>query len=242
MSGKNLQFVTPQWSAPETVRAFSTTRFGGESLPPYDSLNLGLHVGDNPEHVRANRLKLPLPAQPTWLQQVHGKNAVELIRNDSLTKTADASYSSTPGVVCAIMTADCLPILLCNQQGTFVAAVHGGWRGLQQDIIANTVARYSGNASDLMLWVGPGISQAVFEVGEEVKKAFPSFSEAFLAARMPDKYLADLSVIACLQARQCGIQHVSTARQCTFSQPEKFFSYRRDGKTGRMGTFIWIVK
>ncbi|XOV78516.1 MAG: peptidoglycan editing factor PgeF [Aestuariibacter sp.] len=242
MSGKGLQLVTPKWSAPETVRAFSTTRFGGESLPPYDSLNLGLHVGDDPQHVRGNRQKLPLPAQPTWLQQVHGKYVVELNHNDSCTLIADASYSSTPGVVCAIMTADCLPILLCNKQGTFVAAIHAGWRGLQQGIIASTVARYRGDVSELMLWVGPGISQDKFEVGEDVKKAFPSFSEAFITATTPDKYFADLPAIASQQAQNCGIEHVSTAQLCTFSQPERFFSYRRDGKTGRMGTFIWIVK
>lgn len=234
--------IYPGWQAPETVSAFTSTRQGGVSETPYDSLNLGLHVSDNPEHVRQNRQLLPLPSEPCWLNQVHGCEVVEITEKSVAGVTADACFSTVPGVVCAVLTADCLPALLCNRQGTFVSAIHAGWRGLQQNIIATVVQRYPGNPDELLMWLGPCISQTAFEVGEDVKAQFMDFPAAFKSARSPGKYLADLTMIARLQAKRAGIQQVSASQDCTFMQPDKYFSYRRDGETGRMGTFIWIVE
>jgi len=238
--------IIPDWPAPKQVRTLQTTRNGGFSSSPYTSLNLGDHVGDNPLTVERNRMLLqPLvPSEPVWLKQVHGTMVVDAGKA-SCWPQADACITSTPGAVCVIMTADCLPILLCNELGTVVGAVHAGWRGLCAGVIEQTVHSMNEPPQTLMAWLGPAIGPLVFEVGEEVRAAFvarqPEASTAFFPG-MNDKWLADLYLLARLRLSALGINRVYGGGLCTYSDYKRFFSYRRNGTTGRMGTFIWIGK
>ena len=241
-----IDVITPQWAAPAHVKAFSTLRMGGVSTGAYSSLNLGMHVGDDERRVRENRLclqrELALPAEPVWLQQVHGVNVVRLEGSSTQGMRADASYSESQGVVCAIMTADCLPVLLCDQTGRKVAAVHAGWRGLAAGVLESTVQAMQLNPDNLLAWLGPAIGPDAFEVGEDVVTAFvnemPSAEQAF--QRYNDKWLADIYSLARQRLSRLGVQAVSGGDGCTYSEPERFFSYRRDGVTGRMATMVWI--
>ncbi len=155
------KLIVPQWPMPDSVAACSSTRIGGVSLPPYDSLNLGAHCGDNLQHVEENRRRMfaagGLPSYPVWLEQVHGTDVLTLDGGPYPSKRADASYTRTPGTVCAVMTADCLPVLFCNRAGTEVAAAHAGWRGLCEGILEQTVARFADKAENIMAWLGPAI-------------------------------------------------------------------------------------
>lgn len=239
-------FVEIDWPAPSRVRALSTTREGGGSRKPFHTLNLGSHVGDVKTRVEQNRQQLlaegRLPASPIWLDQQHGC-CVHLAKGDERKPPrADAAVTSHPGVVCTVMTADCLPILLTDDRGYWVAAIHGGWRGLQQQIISQTVERYAGDPKDLMAWLGPAIGPKAFEVGPEVREAFTQLSPKLASAFVPAKgrYLADLYKIARFQLQQLGIQRVFGGGFCTYSDKQRFFSYRRDEVTGRMATMIWI--
>lgn len=166
------KLIVPQWPMPRSVAACSSTRIGGVSLPPYDSLNLGAHCGDNLQHVEENRRRMfaagGLPSYPVWLEQVHGTDVLTLDGGPYPSKRADASYSRTPGTVCAVMTADCLPVLFCNRDGTEVAAAHAGWRGLCEGVLEETVARFADKAENMMAWLGPAIGPQAFEVGPEV--------------------------------------------------------------------------
>ncbi|MBP1522713.1 peptidoglycan editing factor PgeF [Salmonella enterica subsp. enterica serovar Worthington] len=168
--------IVPQWPLPKGVAACSSTRIGGVSLSPYDSLNLGAHCGDNPEHVEENRKRLfaagNLPSKPVWLEQVHGKNVLRLTGEPYASKRADASYSNTPGTVCAVMTADCLPVLFCNREGTEVAAAHAGWRGLCEGVLEETVTCFADKPENIIARLGPAIGPTAFEVGPEVRDAF----------------------------------------------------------------------
>jgi len=168
--------IVPQWPLPEGVAACSSTRNGGVSLAPWDSLNLGAHCGDNLEHVEENRRRLfaaaGLPSKPVWLEQVHGKTVLTLSGEPYASKRADASYSNTPGTVCAVMTADCLPVLFCNRAGTEVAAAHAGWRGLCAGVLEETVACFTDKPENIIAWLGPAIGPDAFEVGPEVRDAF----------------------------------------------------------------------
>lgn len=163
------KLIVPQWPQPKGVAACSSTRIGGVSLPPYDSLNLGAHCGDNPDHVEENRKRLfaagNLPSKPVWLEQVHGKDVLKLTGEPYASKRADASYSNTPGTVCAVMTADCLPVLFCNRAGTEVAAAHAGWRGLCAGVLEETVSCFADNPENILAWLGPAIGPRAFEVG-----------------------------------------------------------------------------
>nr|WP_275974581.1 peptidoglycan editing factor PgeF [Shewanella algicola] len=228
-----------------------TDRHGGCSLAPFDSLNLGLHVGDNPQHVLANRAalrqRLSLPAEPLWLEQVHGVDVVNMAHlklSDSTSLSpikADASYSNKAGDVCAVMTADCLPVLLCNQQGTEVAAVHAGWRGLCAGVIEQAVELFDSATTELMAYLGPAIGPQAFEVGAEVHDAFmqkhPQAAQYFIPHH--NKYLADLPGLASLRLAKMGVSQVFNANVCTFTDPD-YFSYRRDQQTGRMASLIWL--
>ncbi|EOZ3063825.1 peptidoglycan editing factor PgeF, partial [Escherichia coli] len=162
------KLIVPQWPLPKGVAACSSTRIGGVSLPPYDSLNLGAHCGDNPDHVEENRKRLfaagNLPSKPVWLEQVHGKDVLKLTGEPYASKRADASYSNTPGTVCAVMTADCLPVLFCNRAGTEVAAAHAGWRGLCAGVLEETVSCFADNPENILAWLGPAIGPRAFEV------------------------------------------------------------------------------
>ncbi len=235
----------PDWPAPATVRALQTRRGGGCSPAPWASLNLGDHVGDAPERVAANRalLAAQLPAEPCWLQQVHGTRAVDAAFAQK-TPVADAAYTRQPGVVCAVMTADCLPILLCDRAGQVVAAVHAGWRGLLAGVIESTVQAMACSPADLLAWLGPAIGPTAFEVGDEVQQAFVAHSASAaiaFVAHGQGKWLADLPQLARQRLQALGVSAIHGAEQCTVNQPADYFSYRRDGVTGRMATLIWLA-
>jgi len=248
--------IRADWPAPAPVRACVTTRNGGCSAGPWRSLDLALHVGDDPGAVRRNRhilaAELDLPAEPDWLAQVHGCTVVDACA-DGVVRTGDAGYAARPGVVCAVLTADCLPVLLCNRAGTEVAAAHCGWRGLAAGVLAATVARFASPAAGLIAWLGPAIGPRAFEVGAEVREAFlaphddaPERRAALAAAFVPvpgaaHKYLADLYALARIELAALGVHGVYGGGCCTFASSELFYSYRRDGVTGRMASLIWIT-
>ncbi len=239
--------ILPQWPQPESVRSCSTTRLGGVSLPPYASLNLGSHVSDRPEHVAANRQRLidlaSLPAAPHWLEQVHGTDVARLTRSTShKTLRADAAYTDEPGVVCAAMSADCLPVLFCSSAGDEVAAAHAGWRGLNAGVLENTLSAFRAAPHNIMAWFGPAIGPRQFEVGAEVREAFmasdPDAASAFIP--MGEKYLADIYHLARLRLQAAGVSQIFGGDRCTVSESSCFFSYRRDGITGRLASLIWL--
>ena len=239
-------WIVPDWPVPSWIKAGSTTRTGGVSLPPYNSLNLGDHVGDELELVKHNRSLLKetrkLPAEPVWLQQVHGIEVVDATFAKGV-PIADASYTSKQEVVCVVMTADCLPVLLADEEGRHIAAIHAGWRGLADGVIEATVKQMGSSASKLMAWLGPAIGPKAFEVGGEVREIFLSQDSVAKSAFIPssnDRWLADLYTLAHQRLRALGLEKVYGGHWCTFSEKERFYSYRRDGVTGRMATFIWI--
>jgi len=237
--------ITPDWPAPPNVRALQTTRVGGGSLAPYDSFNLGLHVGDDPVRVNRNRQLLAqlMPSEPVWLEQVHG-TAVANADMASCLPQADASIARQRGSVCVVMTADCLPVLLCDKQGSVVGAAHAGWKGLSAGVIEATVQTMDVLAQELMAWLGPAISQQAFEVGDEVRAEFVDADPQAAAAFVPGtegKWFADIYALARLRLTALGITEIYGGSDCTYGERDRFFSYRRDGVTGRMGTFIWIT-
>ncbi|QLG86802.1 peptidoglycan editing factor PgeF [Chitinibacter bivalviorum] len=237
--------ITPNWPAPANVKALQTTRLGGVSLPPFGSFNLGSHVSDLPEHVAANRALLTqaLPQAPAWLNQVHG---VDVVDAASVTSPidADASYTRQRGAVSVVMTADCLPLLFCDRAGTVVAAAHAGWRGLCNGVIEATVAKMDCPASDILVWLGPAIGPSAFEVGDEVRAAFMAIDEqaeqAFVA-QGGGKWLANIYLLAHQRLHTLGITAIYGGDQCTVTQAETYFSYRRDGQTGRLASLIWLA-
>lgn len=236
--------IRPDWPAPPTVRAASTTRSGGVSTGPWSTLNLGDHVGDADGAVAENRRRLAgqleLPAEPLWLRQVHGTSVV---RDEGAGHCADARLSDRPGRVCVVLTADCLPVLFCNRSGTRVAAAHAGWRGLLAGVLESTVAAFEDTPADLMAWLGPAIGPQAFEVGDEVRGAFvepdPS-AAAHFRRRRAGHWLADLYGLARHRLAGAGVTAVYGGGFCTFSDGGRFFSYRRDGVTGRMASMIWL--
>lgn len=235
----------PIWAAPANVHAFQTTRLGGLSAAPYDSLNLGDHVGDNNLTVVRNRMLLNqiLPNEPVWLEQVHGTTVIDASMA-SCRPRADASVARRGGAVCVVMTADCLPILLCDRTGTVVGAAHAGWRGLADGVIESTVAAMNIAPQDVLVWFGAAIGANAFEVGEDVRAVFvaqhPLAEHAFLPSITQGKYFADLYALARLRLSLLGITAISGGDLCTYRDAERYFSYRRDGVTGRMGAFIWL--
>ncbi|SLM62023.1 MULTISPECIES: purine nucleoside phosphorylase YfiH [Dickeya] len=239
--------LTPDWPAPQTVMACSTTRIGGVSHAPYDAFNLGAHVGDNPESVQENRRLLvsraALPAMPYWLNQVHGTQVINLDAEPPESLTGDAVYTRRRGQVCAVMTADCLPVLFCSSDGKEVAAAHAGWRGLQAGVLEKTLCHFRASPADIMAWMGPAIGPLQFEVGAEVREAFihvdPAADCAFVAHN--GKFLADIYQLARLRLQAAGVSRVFGGDACTVSERERFFSYRRDRTTGRMATLIWLI-
>jgi polyphenol oxidase len=241
------------WPVPAGVRIAMTDRHGGVSSAPYDSLNLGCHVGDDIDKVLANRdllaRQLKLPAQPVWLEQVHGTRVLDLDGlladcRDGTSFIADGSYSSQTGRVCVVMTADCLPVLLCNASGTEVSALHAGWRGLCDGIIEQGVSYFSSSPQQLIAYLGPAIGVQAFEVGPEVRQAFvdnhPQASCHFRPVHGSDRYMADLVGLASLRLRLLGIEQIYSADLCTYSNSDDFFSYRRDTVTGRQASLIWL--
>lgn len=257
--------IIPDWPAPKNVKALQTTRHGGVSVAPYDSFNLGDHVGDAPLAVERNRMLLEpiLPSEPVWLKQVHGV-AVADAEQAACWPQADACVSAHPGAVCVVMTADCLPVLLCNEKGSVVGAAHAGWRGLCDGVIEQTVQAMKVPPTTLMAWLGPAIGAQAFEVGDEVRAAFVSRQPEAAAAFIPSppaplprageggasapgegegkKWLADIYQLARLRLHALGITRIYGGGLCTHTDRANFFSYRRDGATGRMGTFIWLAE
>ena len=242
-----MDIVSPNWACNFGVRAFTTTRDGGRSSEPFSSLNLGLHVGDDSAAVEHNR-KLcltnhALPHLPHWLRQVHGTriiNATDL--NSSFDIEADAMYTRVPDHVCGILTADCLPIVICDERATEVAAVHAGWRGLLQGVVASSLRKFSTPAAQLIAWIGPGIGSAAYIVDPIFRRRFLDADPAFDAEFRYNNghWHADLYGIAERRLRSSGVKNVSRYDGCTFAEPKRFYSYRRDGVTGRMATFAWI--
>jgi len=242
-----LQFITPDWPAPANVRTAVTTRIGGASHAPYDGFNLAAHVGDDPAVVQENRARLrtalALPAEPLWLKQVHG-TAVVNAAHGGVEPEADGAFAAQPGAVCAVLTADCLPVLLCNRAGTKVATLHAGWRGLAGGVIEAGVKALSVSGDDLLAWLGPAIGPERFEVGSEVRTTFMEHdtqaAQAFRVAR-EGKYLADIYLLARLRLQRLGVAAVYGGGFCTVTDSARFFSYRRDGATGRMAALIWLA-
>lgn len=234
------------WPAPDNVHALVTTRQGGVSAAPYASMNLAGHVGDEPSAVAENRRRLRqclgLDLEPKWLSQVHGTRIVDaaLVADD---EEADGSISSRPGLACVVMTADCLPVLLCDTNGSRVAAVHAGWRGLAAGALEAAVAKLGGPASELLAWMGPAIGPRRFEVGEEVRRAFVDKQEQAVAAFQAHgegKWLADIYGLARLRLASVGVEQVYGGGDCTFEEEQRYYSFRRDKTTGRMASLIWF--
>jgi YfiH family protein len=242
----SISWLTPQWPAPPSVRALSTFRSGGVSAIPYVSLNLAAHVGDESDAVDANRRRLMsaagLPAEPAWLSQVHGAHVADLDAGLPL-GAADAVFTRQPGRVCAILTADCLPILLAAASGGMVAAVHAGWRGLAAGVIEAAVEALEPKPEELLAWLGPAIGPEHFEVGAEVRdtllRADPGGGAAF-APNARGRFTADLPMLARRRLAALGLTRIYGSTECTYSQPDRYFSYRRDGKCGRQATLIWL--
>ena len=242
--------IVPDWPAPRSVKALFTTRNGGTGRSRYASFNLGDHVGDDPMIVKQNRavLRRHLPNEPCWLKQVHGTIAFDMDAHDCPTPPdADAVFSRQPGNVCAVLVADCLPVLLCDRAGTTVAVIHGGWRGMAGGVIERTVAAIGPTATPLIAWLGPAIGPNHFEVGDDVREAFITNDRRAAAAFVPHnaargKWLADLFLLARLRLLKTGVNEVHGGGICTFSDPARFFSYRRDGATGRMAGLIWLAE
>jgi len=238
-----MNWIKPDWPLPDNVHAAVTLRTGGVSQGQYASLNSALHVGDKVEDVLANRkiikTMLQLPAEPIWLKQVHGANIVKADQVQGIVQ-ADGSFSDQGNTVCAVLTADCLPLLLATGDGDLVAAVHAGWRGLLAGIIEQTTKVMGTN--DLMVWLGPAIGADCFEVGGEVRDAFVNRSVEFASAFKPQpnyKWLADIYSLARINLTQLGIGKIYGGQYCTFTEKNRFYSYRREGETGRMSTLIW---
>jgi YfiH family protein len=249
---RKLEWVEADWPAPGGVRALSTFRNGGVSGAPYASLNLGSHVGDLPTVVAENRRRLKaaagLPSEPVWLAQVHGVNVVDL---DAAADggaaapagPADAAFSRQRGRVCAILTADCLPLLLTADSGDLVAAVHVGWRGLSLGVIEATVQALKAPPQNLMAWLGPAIGPQHFEVGAEVREALlrgDLGAKSGFAPNARGRFLADLGKLASRRLATLGISRIFGGGECTFAAADRYFSHRRDGVTGRQATLIWL--
>lgn len=240
-----MNFIEPDWPAPGWIKAYATTRHGGTSRAPYDSLNLAEHVGDEAVHVRANRelikRTLALPTEPVWLVQQHGQRVIDAVIEGEC--AADGAHTRTPNTVCAVLTADCLPILLCDKAGTQVAVLHGGWRGLAGGIIDSGMERMQCQPAEILAWLGPAISARHYEVDSPVRDGLLArcggCRQAFQASR-PKRWVFDLYEAARVLLAQRGVEAVYGGACCTYAEPERFFSHRRDGLTGRVASLIWI--
>lgn len=248
--------INPAWVVPGQIKAFCTTRVGGVSKPPFDSLNLGLNSGDNPVDVLQNRslLRPILPAEPLWLKQIHGVTVSTPAARNALVNgpfEADASVTNTPNEVLAILTADCMPVLFASKSSDVIGAAHAGWRGLSGGVLENTIREMCAlskglTPQDITVWMGPAIGPTAFEVGEDVLQAFSGQSQAILSEAFrpingrPGKYLANLYLLARDRLRSLGIEHVNGGEFCTVEDSANFYSYRRDKKTGRFASLIWI--
>ena len=243
-----LNFITPKWLAPKNVKVIQTTRIGGVSHFPYSSLNLGAHVNDDVIAVDKNRQLLShyLPSEPVWVNQVHGIDLIDAAQSRCL-QNADASFTTKTNVVCVTMTADCLPVLLCDKAGTVVAAIHAGWRGLCDGVIEAAVNELPVEKNDILAWLGPAIGPNAFEVGDEVRQQFiqqdSNAEQAFKSKN--EKWLCNIYLIAQQRLRQLGVTQIYgggiNEDFCTYTDEARFFSFRRDNITGRMASLIWLA-
>ncbi len=253
--------IQADWDAPDNIRTLVTTRMGGYSLPPYKSFNLAMHVGDDPQIVEQNRKRLEelLPSEPKWLNQIHSSRIINAADIEPQ-PDADGSITAQKNIVSVVMTADCLPALICNRQGSAVAAVHAGWRGLLAGILeqgAEQLLKLSTCQKDeVLVWLGPAIGPNHFEVGDDVRQAFLAraqgrgqshyesiercFAKHTKTSDGQNKYLADIYQLARVRLSAIGVDNVSGGHYCTYSEADKFYSYRRDGVTGRMASMVWI--
>jgi YfiH family protein len=240
------QFLVPDWPAPAHVHAACSLRAGGFSQGAYAGFNLGAHVGDDAHNVSENRRllmeALSLPRQPLWLNQVHG---ADVVRCDGLSVSpqGDAAYSDEGGQVCAVLTADCLPVLFCNRAGTRIAAAHAGWRGLAAGVLEAAVYALQCPAEDVLAWMGPAIGPDAFEVGDEVRQIFLQKDASCRTCFLPspaDRWLADIYGLARLALKNCGVAAVYGGNFCTYQVSARFFSFRRVRDTGRMASLIWL--
>lgn len=246
--------IRPEWGAPSQVHALVTTRVGGVSEAGWSCLNLARHVGDDPDHVTENRARL-LQAmrrlapcgEPQWLNQVHGIRVVDALQDEFsravTAPDADAVYTDQPGIPCVVMTADCLPVFFSSRLGDEVAVAHAGWRGLVGGILQVTARRFRSPSSDIVAWLGPAIGPAAFEVGAEVRDEFlqrlPGSAACFVSSANAGRYMADLYALARLALAEAGIMQVAGGGLCTYSDFDRFYSYRRESSTGRMASVIW---
>jgi YfiH family protein len=244
MSGP--EWLTPRWPGPPGVRAAFTLRAGGVSQGAYASLNLGAHVGDEPRHVARNRADLcaalALPAEPVWLEQRHGVRVADLDREPA-PAPADAACTRTPGRVCAILVADCMPVLFATRRGDAVAAAHAGWRGLAAGVLEATLDTLGAPAGELLAWLGPAIGPAHFEVGDEVRQAFLAADAGCGGAFRPSdrgRWLCDLAALARRRLAAAGVRDVTDGVACTYADAARFYSHRREQPTGRMAALVWI--
>ena len=242
-----IPLIKPLWPAPTNVNAMVTTRNGGYSQHEYATLNLADHVGDDPAIVQKNRVLLRqfIPSEPVWLNQQHTTNVLTIEQNVVVPiEKADAAVTRQINRVLTVMTADCLPILLCNRAGTVVGAVHAGWRGLCDGIIEKTLLAMECSAEDIYAWLGPAIGPDVYEVGEEVRIAFitedPAATLAFKSSPQPDKWLCNLYLLAKQRLVKAKVSSITGGEYCTYTDKETFFSYRRENKCGRMASLIWL--
>ena len=239
-----MEIIKANWNAPSCVQAFTTTTQGGVSKDPFQSNNFALHVGDSPTHVKHNRKLLKdafLPSEPEWLEQTHSTVAVNV--DITLNRNADASISHSKNQVLAILTADCLPIVITNTQGTEIAAIHAGWRGLLAGVIENTIQSMTTPSTALMAWIGPHICKNCFEVGADVLSSFTGHgacSPSMIQASSNDKWRINLAEIATNILQSKGLHSVNNCHYCTFEDTQRYFSYRRSGNTGRIATLIWL--
>lgn len=236
-------WIVPDWPAPVNVKAFITTRAGGVSAGPYAGLNLGLRTGDDPVAVEVNRqrLRTALPAEPKWLRQVHGADVVDADTVPDMPE-ADAAVARAPHTVCAVLVADCIPVLLADRAGSAVAVAHAGWRGLARGVVERTIERLARPPGELLVYLGPGIGPGAFEVGADVREAFlgsDAAAEAAFTPRAAGKWMADLFLLARQRLARCGVRRIYGGGSCTHSDPRRYYSYRRDGATGRMAALIW---
>ena len=244
---ENRSWIKAQWGAPPWIKAGISTRNGGHSQSPFNSLNVAMHVGDNPETVGLNRKYLrdllALPAEPVWLDQIHGNKIIQLGEKNN--PQADGSYTNKSGVVCAIMTADCIPVLLCDTKGTIVAAVHVGWRGYCAGIIAKVLGIFSMPKSDILVWIGPHISASNYEVGDDVYHSCVDRDRGvskFFTKSPSGRWYANLEMMVQHELMADNVTNITSSNSCTFRLNADFFSYRRDNITGRMASMIWIDK
>jgi len=243
----SIAFIQPNWPVPSNVKALQTTRIGGVSSGAFASLNMGAHVGDDPIAVAKNRQLLSqyLPSEPVWVNQVHGTDVIDAATSSCL-QNADASFTTKSNVVCVTMTADCLPLLLCDTQGTVVAAVHAGWRGLCDGVVEAAIAKMQVPPHEILVWLGPAIGPNAFEVGADVKAQFVAKDTQAEHAFKPhaDKWLGNLYLIAKQRLHNLGVTKIYGASVneefCTYTDKARFFSFRRDHVTGRMASMVWL--